>query len=282
MWSISQPRKGPLHCSCHLSAKGEALERIFLELLLAAHSRPQPKPTFKNHCKEWIQLFLSAWISHDPDPPQGPAVVESDTVNLGQWAAQQCPGTNTMTWLVISRGSRVPQSSNCDFLGKWRVGRHSRGLCISQAKTLRAESCCVHPSGLRAQPQPPWKDARSGSYGSAVPTFQRLYPIVHKQAASLCACHSFSFLNGRDLLCLRFCLALGPTFSHGITPHPWVDTAHSAVTAERAGKISPVGSLVLKAVSYKILYLPSLSVEWKNWTVIHAPFLSVLKVLNQK
>lgn len=26
MWSISQPKKGPLHCSCHLSAVGETIK----------------------------------------------------------------------------------------------------------------------------------------------------------------------------------------------------------------------------------------------------------------
>lgn len=168
MWSISQPKKGPLHCSCHLFAKGEALERIFLELLLAAHSRPQPKPTLKNHFKEWIELFLSASISHDPGLPQGSAVVESDMVNLGQWTAQQSPETNIITWLVIRRWCKVSQEAAITISEENEVLVGTAEVCASARQRPSEQRTAVgipQGSDQARHRELPWKDARRESCG---------------------------------------------------------------------------------------------------------------------
>lgn len=167
MWSISQPKKRAFALQLPPVCKGESFRKDFPGAALgSSFQATQRKPASKNHCKEWIQLFLSAYISHDPDLPQGPAVVKSDMVNLGQCTAQQPPETNTVIWLVICRWSKVSQEAAITISWENEVLVGTAELCASARQ--RAESFCEHPSGLwpsTAKEQLPWANARSESCG---------------------------------------------------------------------------------------------------------------------
>lgn len=182
-------------------------------------------------------------------------------------------------WVIQS----VTGSSNYNFLGKWSVGRHSWALSISQAKSrelLRASlrALTEHSQGISLRG---WQERILWISCARLP---KAGPY-----SSQASCHTVCLPQLFFPEWQRFAVV-------EVVPHPcthfftWSNPTllgeYSSLSCDcwRAGKTSSVGSLVFKAVSHKICYPPSLSAEWKNWTVIHAvvPFLCVLKVLNQK
>lgn len=204
---------------------GEAFWKLFLELHLAARFSPQPKPTVKNHCKEWIQLFLPASISHDPDLPQGLAVRMRDMVNLDQWKVQQSPETNVITWLmtgilfevpqevavVISQANEVLVSTADVWVSAQDSSSPCKGNCCRRLSQMSGSAWFNMIAALRLVNNF-LEGCQERILQISCVYFSKTVPYC-MQANCHILCLPLLFLNSRYLQ-FRFCLSLQPTFSY--------------------------------------------------------------------